>query len=73
MGDRKDIRMPTHDQPLNGRRRPTFGPLVITLLLLAVIAVIFLVFMSLTPDPAQNDPHPADEEGGSAAAVTAQW
>jgi hypothetical protein len=72
MGDRKDIRMPTHDQPLNGPRRPTFGPLVIALLLLAVIAVIFLVFLSLTPDPAQNDPHPAEEQNGAAAAVTSQ-
>jgi hypothetical protein len=46
MADRDDIPMPTHDQPLNGPRRPTFGPLLITLLLLGVIAVVFLLIGS---------------------------
>jgi hypothetical protein len=73
MAEDEDVRMPTHDRPLNGPRRPTVGPLAIALLLLAVIAVVFLVLLSMTPDPAQNDPYPAEEEGGSAAAVTAQW
>ncbi len=42
-----DAHMPTNDQPLNGPRRSTFGPLVISLLLLAVIAVIFFVYFQL--------------------------
>jgi hypothetical protein len=46
MADRDDIRMPTHDKPLNGPRRPTFGPLVMALLLLAVIAAAFLLIGS---------------------------
>lgn len=49
MTDRNDDqrRMPTHDQPLHGPRRSTFGPLMITLLLLAVIAAVFLVLFLL--------------------------
>lgn len=43
----RDVRMPTHDQPLNAPRRPTFGPLMATFLLLAVIAVVFLVMFVL--------------------------
>lgn len=42
----QDIRMPTHDQPLNGPRRRTLGPLLATLLILAVIAVVFLLVSS---------------------------
>ncbi|HEU4512276.1 MAG TPA: hypothetical protein VFR87_04160 [Nocardioidaceae bacterium] len=42
----QDIRMPTHDQPLNAPRRKTFGPLVATLLILALIAVVFLLVSS---------------------------
>jgi hypothetical protein len=67
-----DIRRPTHGQPLNGPRRPTFGPLVITVVLLAVIGVIFLTFMSMTPDPAKDDPHPADGPDAAGSAVTAR-
>jgi hypothetical protein len=33
---------PTQDQPLNGPRRATFAPLMLTLLVLTVIAVVFL-------------------------------
>lgn len=40
---RRQLRMPTNDRPLNARRRATVGPLVATLLLLGVIAVVFLV------------------------------
>ncbi len=39
----QDIRMPTPDQPLNAPRRTSFGPLVATLLVLAVIAVVFVL------------------------------
>lgn len=48
MTDRNDdFRMPTHDQPLNAPRRSSFGPMMATLLLLAVIAVIFFVLFLL--------------------------
>lgn len=43
-------RMPTPDQPLGGPRRKTAGPLVLTLLILAAVAVVFLLIMSTTPD-----------------------
>jgi hypothetical protein len=44
----QDIRMPTHDRPLNGPRRKTLGPLVATLLILCLIAVVFLLIASTT-------------------------
>lgn len=44
----RQIRMPTPDQPLNGPRRKTVGPLVMTLLILALIAVVFLLIASTT-------------------------
>lgn len=43
----RDAPMPTTNQPLNAKRRSTAGPLVMTLLLLAVIAVVFLVIFVL--------------------------
>jgi hypothetical protein len=43
MTDRNnDTQLPTPDQPLNGPRRANFGPLMLTLLILTVIAVVFL-------------------------------
>ena len=39
--------VPDVNQPLNARKRPTFGPLLITLLLLAVIIGLLLVAMTL--------------------------
>lgn len=48
---RSEQTMPTTDQPLHGARRRTFGPLVATLLLLAVIAGVFLLLMTTGGGP----------------------
>ena len=48
MTDRHDdTQPPTLDQPLNGPRRATVGPLVSTLLVLTMIAVVFLAVFLL--------------------------
>jgi len=48
MTDRnEDTQPPTLDQPLNGPRRATLGPLVLTLLVLTMIAVVFLAVFLL--------------------------
>lgn len=47
MSENPPPRMPTPDQPLNAEPRRTAGPLLLTLLLLVLVAVVFLVVFEL--------------------------
>lgn len=47
--NKKTPPVPSVDQPLHGPRRRTLGPAVLTLLLLALIAVAFLLILTTTP------------------------
>lgn len=40
---------PSVDQPLHGPRRKSLGPAVLTLLLLALVAVVFLLILTTAP------------------------
>lgn len=50
MSDHSDHgRMPRPDQPVNAPRRRGMGPLVLTLLILGLIALVFLAISSTAP------------------------